>query len=139
MRSFSDVSKTVRETAIVISISLTFIFILVAAVIIPSILIRGNLLNPLFLIGFVLFGGLGFFALEIIGALSFLGEGVKYGVAGFILLLLAGAITGGNAVVAFLSGTISGVTLFYLKSLYAVYVIVKITMPSMVLAQTLNW
>ena len=106
-------------------IRLTFIFLLVAAVIIPSILNRGNLLNPLFLNGFVLFGGLGFFALEIIGALSFLGEGVKYGVAGFILLLLAGAITGGNAVGAFLSGTISGVTLFYLKSLYAVYVIVK--------------
>ena len=102
MRSFSDVSKTVRETAIVISISLTFIFLLVAAVIIPSVLNRGNLLNPLFLIGFVLFGGLGFLALEIVGVLSFLGEGVKYGVAGFILLLLAGAITGGNtAVVSF--------------------------------------
>ena len=126
MRNFIDASDTIRETAIVISISLTFVFLLLAAVIIPSVLKRGNLLNPIFLLGLILFGALGSQAFEIVGRLSFIGEGVKYGAAGFIILLLIGAATGGNATVAFLSGTIFGITLFYLKSIYAIYYIVKI-------------
>lgn len=125
MRSFEDVSSTIRETTLVISVSLTFIFLLSAAITIRSVIIRDNLLNPLFLSGLVLFGLLGFFALEIAGRLTFLGGGLKYSAAGVILLILIGAGFGGDTGVAFFSGTLSGVTLFYLKSMYVIYFVFR--------------
>jgi hypothetical protein len=125
MRSFSDVTETIRETSTVMLISLTFVFLLIAAVIIPSVMNRGNLLNPIFILGLIIFGVTGFMAFEIISMFGFLGGGVKYGVAGFIILLLVGAATGGRYIVAFLLGSISGAALFYLKSIYAIYYIVR--------------
>ncbi len=125
MRSFSDVTETIRETSSVMLIGLTFLFLLVAAVIVPSVINRSNLLNPLFILGVIMFGAAGFMALEIISLFGFLGGGVKYGVAGFIILLLGGAATGGRYTVALLSGSISGAALFYLKSIYAIVYIVR--------------
>lgn len=123
MRSFDDVSSTIRETTIVVSVSLTFIFLLWTAVTVRSVIQRGNLLNPLFLSGLVLFGVFGFFALEIASRLGFIGGGLKYGAAGLIAIILLGAWLGGETGVAFFSGTISGITLFYVKSIYVIYYI----------------
>lgn len=125
MRSFSDVSDTMRETAVVLLVGLTIGFLLLTALIVPSILRRGSFLDASFLVGFVLFGVLGFFALEIVERLSFLGAGVKFGVAGFIVLLILGALFGGSGLVVFISGSISGISLFYLMSVYAVYYIMR--------------
>ena len=125
IRRFSDVTETIRETSIVMLISLTFVFLLIAAVIIPSVINRGNLLNPVFILGLIIFGVMGFMAFEIISRFDFLGGGFKFGIAGIILLLLVGAATGGKHVVAFVSGSISGAALFYLKSIYSIYFIVK--------------
>ncbi|MBD3172346.1 hypothetical protein GF326_07735 [Candidatus Bathyarchaeota archaeon] len=123
MRSFTEVSDTIRETAIVISITLTFVFLLASAITIRSILNRRLLLDVSFIVGVFLFGVIGFFVFEITNRLSFLGGALKYGVAGFIVLILIGAALGGSNMVAFLCGTISGVTVFYLKSIYAIYYI----------------
>ena len=125
MRSFEDVSTTIRETTLVVSASLTFIFLLWAAVVIRSVIQRGNLLNPLFLSGLVLFSIFGFFMLEIAGRFGFIGGGLKFGAAGIVLLVLLGAWVGGDTGVAFFSGSISGITLFYVKSIYVVYFIYK--------------
>jgi hypothetical protein len=121
MRSFSEVSSSVRETTLVISAGVTFIFLLILGVTVPTILRRGFLLSSSFIIGFILFGVIGFFAFEIINKLDFLGNGVKYGVAGFFLLLIIGALFGGNSVLALVSGSISGFTIFYAKSMYSTY------------------
>lgn len=123
MRSFTEVSDTIRETAIVISITLTFVFLLASAITIRSMLNRRLLLDASFIVGVFLFGVIGFFFFEITNKLSFLGGALKYGVAGFITLILMGAALGGSNMVAFLCGTISGVTVFYLKSIYAIYYI----------------
>ena len=82
MRSFEDVSTTIRETTLVVSASLTFIILLWVAVVIRSVIQLGNLLNPLFLSGFVLFSIFCFFMLEIAGRFGFIGEGLKFGAAG---------------------------------------------------------
>ncbi|MCW4014665.1 MAG: hypothetical protein NWF07_16985 [Candidatus Bathyarchaeota archaeon] len=125
MRSFEDISTTIRETTLVVSASLTFIFLFWAAVVVRSVIQRGNLLNPLFLSGLVLFGFLGFFMLEIAGRFGFIGGGLKFGAAGVVLLILLGAWVGGDTGVAFFSGSLSGITLFYVKSIYVVYFIYK--------------
>ena len=125
MRSFTDVSETIRETALVIGGSVTFAFLLIIGVTLPTIIRRGYLLNPSFIVGFLLFGVLNFFAFEVIRRLEFIGPSIKYGVAGFILLLIIGAIFGGDNILALVSGSISGVTLFYVKSIYAIYIIYR--------------
>jgi len=123
MRSFSDVSSSIRETTLVISAGVTLIYLLIFGVTLPTILSRGFLLNPSFIVGFILFGVIGFFAFEIINRMHFLGGGVKYGVAGFILLLIMGALFGGNSTLALVAGSISGFTIFYAKSIYSIYYI----------------
>ena len=123
MRSFSDVSSSIRETTLVISAGVTLIYLLIFGVTLPTILRRGFLLNPSFIVGFLLFGVIGFFAFEIINRMHFLGGGVKYGVAGFILLLIMGALFGGNSTLALVAGSISGFTIFYAKSIYSIYYI----------------
>lgn len=81
------------------------------------------MLNVWFLVGFILFGAIGFFAFEIIKKLDFLGNGVKFGIIGFFLLLIVGALLGGNTILSLVSGTISGFTIFFGKSAYAIYTI----------------
>ncbi len=125
MRSFTDVSETIRETALVISAGATFAFLLIIGVTLPTIIRRGYMLNPSFLAGFILFGALGFFAFDVIRRLEFIGPSIKYGVAGFIILILLGAVFGGDNILALVSGSISGVTLFYVKSIYAIYYIYR--------------
>ena len=69
---------------------------------------------------------LGFLALEILAALSFLGDGAKFGASGFIIMLIIGAWIGGKYPTIFLSASIVGVTLFYVKSVFAIYRILSI-------------
>ena len=123
MRSFEDVSSSIRETTLVISAGVVFIYLLILGVTLPTIFRRGFLLNISFLIGFILLGVIGFFVFEIINRLEFLGGGVKFGVAGFLLLLIIGALFGGNTILAFVSGSISGFTIFFAKSAYSIYYI----------------
>ncbi len=125
MRSFEDVSSAIRDITLVASVSLTFVFLFSVAVIIRSVILSDNLLNPLFLSGLILFGVFGFFALEIASRVGFIGGGLKYGAVGFILLILIGAAFGGETGVAFFSGTLSGIILFYAKSIYVVFYIYK--------------
>lgn len=121
MKTFDEVTRTQKETAAVIFISLTFIVLLVSSMVIPNIIARGMLTQLMFYFGVIFFGAVGFLALEIVTALGFLGDGVKFGASGFVLLLIIGAWTGGNYMVAFISGSIVGVILFYGKSVFAIY------------------
>ena len=123
MRSFSDVSSSIRETTLVISAGVTLIYLLIFGITLPTIIRRGFLLNPSFIVGFLLFGAIGFFAFEIIKRMHFLGGGVKFGLAGFILLLIIGALFGGNSTLALVAGSISGFTIFFTKSAYSIYYI----------------
>ena len=70
----------------VISAGVLFIYLLILGVTLPTIFRRGFLLNLYFLVGFLLFGAIGFFVFEIINEAEFLVGGVKFGVAGFLLL-----------------------------------------------------
>ena len=124
--SFSDVRKTQRETAVLISISLALVFLLVASRVFPNVLNYELYLHPLFYVGIVIFGFTGFLTLEILESLSFLGGGAKVGTGTFIGLLLVGAWTGGMFTVAFLSGSIMWLFLFCTKSVYAMYMIFTI-------------
>jgi hypothetical protein len=126
MKSFDDVRRTQRETAAVIAVSLSFVFIFIAARVLPNVVKKGLYLHPLFYVGIVSFGLIGFLAFEILGAISFLGDGAKVGTGVFIALILVGAWTGGEFTVAFLSGSIMGVFLFYAKSIYAMYRVLSI-------------
>ena len=74
MKTFSDVTRTQKETAGVLFISLTFILLLVGSWTIPNITRNSLLREPLFYVGVVVFGLIGFLALEILASLSFLGE-----------------------------------------------------------------
>ena len=130
MKSFNDVRRAQRETGVVIAVSLTFVFIFVAVRVLPNVVKKGLYLHPLFYIGIVVFGLIGFLALEILGAISFLGDGAKVGTGVFIALILIGAWTGGEFTVAFLSGSIAGIFLFYAKSVYAIYRILSIETQS---------
>ena len=123
MRSFEDVSSSIRETTLVISAGVLFIYLLILGVTLPTIFRRGFLLNLYFLFGFILFGVIGFFVFEIINRLEFLGGGVKFGVVGFILLMIIGAMFGGNSILALVAGSISGFTIFFAKSAYSIYYI----------------
>ena len=123
MRSFNEDAETIRERAKQVLAVLTIIFLIGFGVTARTVIVNGFLLNPSFLVGFLLFGALGFFALEIVHKLSFLGRGVIYGAVGLILLLLVGSAFGGKLFLAFASGTVSGITWFYLKSVYALYYI----------------
>lgn len=130
MKTFKEVVRTQRETAGVLFISLTFILLLVASWTVPNIG-RGNMLRePILYVGAIVFGLLGFLAIEIFVKLSFLGDGAKYGAFGFIMLLIIGAWTGGRAMVTFLSASIVGLTLFYGKSVFAIYRILSIETQS---------
>jgi len=126
MKSFDDVMRTQRETAVVIAVSLTFVFFFVAARIIPNVVRYEIYLHPLFYVGMVIFGLIGFLALEIFVAISFLGDGAKVVTGVFIAILLFGAWTGGEFTVAFISGCLMGVFLFYTKSVFAMYRILSI-------------
>ena len=74
----------------------------------------------MFYIGSLVLGLLGFLSLEILASLSFLGDGAKFGAAGFVLMLIIGAFIGGKDANAFLSGVIVGLFLFYVKSMFAI-------------------
>lgn len=126
MKTFSDVTKTQKETATVLIISLTFILILVSSLVVPNIASRGLLREPMFYIGSLVLGLLGFLALEILASLSFLGDGAKFGAAGFVLMLIIAAFIGGKDTNAFLSGIIVGLFLFYGKSMFAIIRILMI-------------
>ncbi len=126
MKTFSDVTRTQKETAVVLIISLTFITILVSSLVIPNIISRGLLRQVMFYIGSLVLGLLGFLALEILASLSFLGDGAKFGSAGFVLMLIIGAFIGGKDANAFLSGVIVGLLLFYVKSMFAIIRILMI-------------
>lgn len=126
MKTFSDVTRTQKETATVLIISLTFILLLVSSLVIPNITSRGLLRQLLFYIGSLVLGLLGFLALEILASLSFLGDGAKFGAAGFVLMLIIAAFIGGKDTNAFLSGVIVGLILFYGKSMFAIVRILMI-------------
>jgi hypothetical protein len=126
VKTFSDVTRTQKETAGVLFISLSFILLLVASWTIPSISRNSLLREPLFYVGAVVFGLLGFLALEIMASLSFLGDGARFGAYGFIIMLVIGAWIGGEYMTIFLSASIVGLTLFYLKSIFAIYRILSI-------------
>ncbi len=126
MKTFSDVTKTQKETAGVLFISLTFILLLVSSWTIPNITSGNMLREPMFYIGVLVFGLMGFLALEILASLSFLGDGAKFGAAGFVLMLFIGAWTGGRYMVTFISASIVGLFLFYVKSVFAIYRILSI-------------
>ncbi len=126
MNSFSDVRKKQRDTAVIISVSLAFVFILVSSWVLPKLVNNGLYLNPLFYVGAVIFGLIGFLTLEIFESISFLGGGAKVGAGAFIVLLLVVIRMGGSFTVAFLSGSIVGLFLFCAKSVYAMYMVLTI-------------
>lgn len=126
MKTFREVVRTQRETAAVMFVSLTFILLLVGSWIFPQITRNSMLREPLFYVGSIIFGLIGFLAIEILTALSFLGDGAKFGAAGFLLMLIIGALIGGKNMTIFLSASIVGVALFYLKSVIAIYRILEI-------------
>ena len=126
MTSFDDVRRAQRETATIIAVLLTFMFVLVSSRVLPNVVNNGIYLLPLFYAGVVVFGLIGFLALEILGAISFLGGGVRVVVGVFIALLLAGSWIGGDYMVTFLSGSIVGMFLFYVKSAYIMYKVLSI-------------
>ena len=101
-------------------------FLLVASRVLPNVVNNGLYLHPLFYVGAVIFGIIGFLTLEILESISFLGGGAKVGAGAFIVLLLVGAWTGGRFTVAFLSGSIVGLFLFCAKSVYAMYKVLTI-------------
>ena len=126
MKTFREVVRTQRETAAVLFVSLTFILMLVGSWTVPHIMRNSILREPLFYVGAVVFGLIGFLAIEILTALSFLGDGAKFGAAGFILMLIIGAWIGGTYMTMFLSASIVGLSLFYSKSIFAIYRILSI-------------
>jgi hypothetical protein len=125
MKTFREVTRTQQETAGVLIISLSFILLLVGSQTVPNIIRAGMLREIVFYVGFV-FGLLGFLAIEIFAKFSFLGDGAKFGVLGFLILLVIGAWTGGRATVTFVSASIVGWSLFYGKSVFAIYRILSI-------------
>ncbi len=126
MKTFSEVTRTQKETAGVLTVSLTFVLILVASMAIPTIRRDELLREVIFYVGVVVFSLVGFLALEILASLSFLGDGAKFGAAGFVLMLLIAAWIGGDTTTAFLSGSVVGLTLFYVKSIFAIFRILSI-------------
>jgi len=138
MKSFSLMRKTQRETAAVMAVSLTLVVLLVASRILRNVVSDRLYLHSAFYVGIVVFGLIGFLALDILGNISFLGDGVKVGVGVFIVLLLVGAWTGGPFIEDILSGSIVGLLLFYVKSIYGIYRVLMIeTQPEeLVLAYT---
>ncbi len=126
MRTFKEVTRTQKETAGVLLFSLTIVLYLGASWTLPNIRVENMVREPMFYFGVVVFGLMGFLALEIYVALSFLGDGAKFGALGFITALIIGGWIGDRYTVMFLSGTIVGITLFYLKSVFAIFRILGI-------------
>ncbi len=126
MKSFSLMIKAQREIAAVILVSLTLIFLLVSNRVLANVVNNRLYFHPAFYVGGVVFGLIGFLALDILASLSFLGDGAKVGVSAFIVLLLIGAWTGGAFIEDLLSGSIVGLFLFYVKSVYGIYRILSI-------------
>lgn len=120
MKTFNDVTRTQKETAAVLVISLTFVLALVTSLALPFMSSVGILRQPLFYVGVVVFGLIGFLAMEILASLTFLGEGAKFGAAGFVLALIVSAWIGGKYTLSFLSGIVVGLVLFYVKSVFAI-------------------
>lgn len=120
LKTFDDVTSTQKETAAVLAISLTFILVLVGSMAVPYISSENLLRDPMFYMGSIVFGLIGFLAMEILTSLAFLGDGAKFGAAGFVLILVIAAWIGGSYTLAFLSGSLVGLSLFYVKSIFAI-------------------
>ena len=126
MKSFSLMVKSQREIAAVTVVALTLVFLLVSSMVITNVVNNRLYLHAAFYVGIVVFGLIGFLALDILASLSFLGDGAKVGVGVFIGLLLVGAWTGGVFIEDLLSGSIVGLFLFYVKSVYGIYRVLSI-------------
>ena len=126
MKSFSLMIKAQRETAAVNVAALTLVFLLLASMIVTNVVKNKLYLHTAFYVGVVIFGLIGFLALDILASLSFLGDGAKVGVGAFIAILLVGAWTGGAFIEDILSGSIVGLFLFYVKSVYGIYRVLKV-------------
>lgn len=94
LKRFSQVKSTQRETAVVITVSLVFILILVGSRVVPNVIENELYRQPMFYVGSVILGLIGFFALELLGSISFLGGGAMVAAIVFIGLLAAGAWSG---------------------------------------------
>lgn len=126
MKSFSLMIKAQKEIAAVTVVALTLVFLLVASIVLTNVVNNRLYLHATFFVGAVVFGLIGFLALDILASLSFLGDGAKVGAGAFIVLLLVGAWTGGPFIEDLLSGSIVGLFLFYVKSVYGIYRVLSI-------------
>ncbi len=77
MKSFSLMVKAQRETAAVTVVALTIVFLLVASIVLTNVMNNRLYLHAAFYVGVVVFGLIGFLALDILASLSFLGIGIK--------------------------------------------------------------